>query len=239
MSGLIREPRRLYQDIADRLRILISDESFAPKGRLPAERDLAKQLGVSRPSVREALIALEIAGEVEIKVGSGVYAKPRNPNAGVAAPAPRAADGASIGESPLDILRARSLIEGALIAEVAPKIRPKDLRAIREAFAQMKDAVEQGVTPVDADRLFHVRIAEASGNAVLERLIGSLYDERHSPLWSEMRLRFEGSDTWDAALDEHAQILDALENRDALQAQAAMARHLKASHERLMTQLKG
>jgi DNA-binding FadR family transcriptional regulator len=67
------EPQRLYRQIAEQLRSLIAVGEFAAGSRLPAERDLAKQLGVSRPSVREALIALEVEGWVEVRTGSGVY----------------------------------------------------------------------------------------------------------------------------------------------------------------------
>ena len=61
------EPKRLYRQIADQLRALIAKGEFVPGARLPAERDLARQLGVSRPSVREALIALEVEGWVEVR----------------------------------------------------------------------------------------------------------------------------------------------------------------------------
>ena len=67
------EPQRLYRQIAEQVRSLIAGGEFAAGSRLPAERDLAKQLGVSRPSVREALIALEVEGWVEVRTGSGVY----------------------------------------------------------------------------------------------------------------------------------------------------------------------
>jgi len=71
-------PQRLYRQIAEQLRTLIGKGEFAPGARLPAERDLAKQLGVSRPSVREALIALEVEGWVEVRTGSGVYVQDRS-----------------------------------------------------------------------------------------------------------------------------------------------------------------
>ena len=67
------EAQRLYQQIAQQLRQLIAGGEFPPGSRLPAERELASQLGVSRPSVREALIALEVEGWVEVRTGSGVY----------------------------------------------------------------------------------------------------------------------------------------------------------------------
>ncbi|MBK7654787.1 MAG: FadR family transcriptional regulator [Betaproteobacteria bacterium] len=72
------EPQRLYRQIADQLRQLISKGEYAVGARLPAERELAAQLGVSRPSVREALIALEVEGWVEVRTGSGVYVQERS-----------------------------------------------------------------------------------------------------------------------------------------------------------------
>jgi DNA-binding FadR family transcriptional regulator len=67
------ENRRLYRQIADQIAALIERGEYGTGQRLPPERDLAKQLGVSRPSVREALIALEVEGYVEVRIGSGVY----------------------------------------------------------------------------------------------------------------------------------------------------------------------
>src|SRR5215813_7198013 len=67
------EPRRLYRQIADQLRHLIDQGEYAVGSRLPAERMLADRLGVSRPTVREALIALEVEGRLKIRVGSGIY----------------------------------------------------------------------------------------------------------------------------------------------------------------------
>ena len=71
------EPQRLYRQIAEQLRALIAQGEFATGDRLPAERDLARQFNVSRPSVREALIALEVEGWVEVRTGSGVYVQDR------------------------------------------------------------------------------------------------------------------------------------------------------------------
>ncbi|HEY1231587.1 MAG TPA: GntR family transcriptional regulator, partial [Ramlibacter sp.] len=100
------EPQRLYRQIAEQLRALIAKGEFSVGARLPAERDLARQLGVSRPSVREALIALEVEGWVEVRTGSGVYVLERHQPA--AAPAP----GAQAEWGPLELIRARRIVEG-------------------------------------------------------------------------------------------------------------------------------
>src|SRR5512139_2401927 len=99
------EPRRLYRQIADQLRGLILSGEYAVGARLPAERDLAAQLKVSRPSVREALIALEVEGLVEVRAGSGIHVRATER----AASAPRV-DRNAFG--PFEIIRARQLIEG-------------------------------------------------------------------------------------------------------------------------------
>src|SRR5512135_2735803 len=108
------EPRRLYRQIADQIRGLIKSGEFPAGSRLPPERDLAKQLGVSRPSVREALIALEVQGLVEVRIGSGIY---------VLGPSVRAEDESGPGEGadtdraveaaagPFELMRARYTIE--------------------------------------------------------------------------------------------------------------------------------
>ncbi|WP_250514055.1 FadR/GntR family transcriptional regulator [Caballeronia sp. INDeC2] len=231
MSVKPAETRRLYLQIADKLRGLIEQQDFAPNGRLPSERELAQTLGVSRPSVREALVALELEGRVEIRMGSGVYI--------VATPAAKSSPSeAELGESPIEIMTARSVIEGAIAASVAPFAKPKELKALRTVYETMAREVGNGQVPMGADRAFHIAIAQMTGNDVLVRTVGSLYDERHSPLSSTLRGHFEGEETWAAALGEHREILEALEARDAIQAQAAMQRHMRQSAARLMTKRK-
>src|SRR5215207_4206711 len=99
------ESSRLYRQIAEQLRGLIVDGEFVAGTRLPAERDLAKQLGVSRPSVREALIALEVEGWVEVRTGSGIYVQEARQRNG--AHAPRNGHGNGPEWGPLQVMQAR------------------------------------------------------------------------------------------------------------------------------------
>src|SRR5450830_1305649 len=99
--------RRLYQQIADQIRSLIQDGNFPVGARLPPERDLAQQLGVSRPSIREALIALEVEGSVEVRMGAGVYVSH--------APERSSHETAAMGESPIELMQARSAVEGSVV----------------------------------------------------------------------------------------------------------------------------
>lgn len=220
------EPRRLYQQIADEIRLLIQDGQFPIGTRLPAERDLAQQLGVSRPSLREALIALEIDGSVEIRMGSGIYV--------TSGPERRSPYAGSMGESPLEIMQARAAIEGSVVVLACSRIEAAALKALRANLDAMREEVIAGNKALDLDRLFHLIIAEQSGNSVLVRIIGDLFEERHSPLTAQIRTRFENRDTWTLALAEHEAIYAAIEAKNPLLAQAAIHAHLESSKQRWM-----
>ena len=219
------ESRRLYQQIADQIRELIDRGGFEVGMRLPPERDLALQLGVSRPSLREALIALDVEGRVEVRGGSGVY---------VSAPKPGqiGSKTAALGESPSQLMEARSVIEGELVTLACARMTQAPLSRLREILGQMEAAIERRADRVELDRQFHVVLAEVSGNAILARLVGELFDERHSPISAKISSRFESARTWKAALKEHDTILKAVEARDPIAAQSAMRAHLKASATR-------
>jgi len=123
------ESKRLYQQIADQIRELIEAGAFEVGSRLPAERDLAQQLGVSRPSLREALIALDVEGSVEILGGSGVYVSALQDR-----PAKRTE---SLGESPTELMQARSVIEGDVVVLACAHMTDADLRRIVEQVERL------------------------------------------------------------------------------------------------------
>lgn len=218
------ESRRLYQLVADRIRAVIREEGYAAGARLPAERELSLQLGVSRPSLREALIALEIEGWVEIHGGSGVY---------VCTP-PAAHEGSTraLGESPSELMRARAALEGTVIALAAARVDAAGLKAVADSIHAMRGEQTRERRPLDADRRFHMSIAEMSGNSVLVRLVGELFDGRYSPISSHMQVKTESAQSWVNALSEHEAIYHALQARDPQAATAAMYSHLRHAHER-------
>ena len=218
------ETRRLYQQVADRIRGVIEENGIGIGARLPPERELATQLGVSRPSLREALIALEIDGQVEIRMGSGIYV--------CAPPTAPALRTSALGESPIELMQARAAIESAVITLAAARVTPAALERVADSLAAMRREHARGRMPLEADRRFHLGIAEMSGNSVLVRMVGELFDGRHGPLSSRMSRRSETAHTWNVALEEHERIFRALEARDPQQAAAAMFTHLRASEER-------
>ena len=221
------EPRRLYRQIADQLRGLVDAGEFAPGSRLPAERELAMQLGVSRPSVREALIALEVEGVIEVRMGSGIYVLPREAQAAAARTDVE-------GDGPLETIRARQLVEGELAASAAaPAARQAGLVAgLQEAVALMEADIDAGVMPLRGDRLFHLRVAEASENSPLLRVVTDLFDERNKPLFERLGSHFENEANWRAAVQEHRRVVDAIAAGDAAAAREAMRAHLQQSHDR-------
>jgi len=218
------EARRLYRQVADQLRSLIDSGEYAVGSRLPTERDLAEQLKVSRPTVREALIALEVEGRLRIRVGSGIYViEP----AAVAAPTQ-----AAVIEGPFELLRAREFLESA-IAEQAARVATKgDVARIDASLVAMENVEHPGEASMVHDRAFHVAIAGSLGNAVLVRVVGELFDQRLNPYFAQLAHYFENPGTWRTALDEHRAVRDAIAARDPEAAREAMRVHLARSQER-------
>ena len=216
------EPRRLYRQIADQLRSLIDRGEYAGGSRLPPERDLAVQLGVSRPSVREALIALEVEGLVEVRMGSGVYVREQRTPVAARITA----------EAPLETIRAREVIEGELAARAALVMKAPQVRGLHEAITIMEDEARAGGPGTRGDRLFHLRIAEACDNSVLQRVVMDLYDERHNPLFAQFGTHFENAHSWHIAAAEHRAVVDAISAHSPDAARRAMHDHLSNSHDR-------
>ena len=221
------EPQRLYRQIAGQLRELIQKGEFAVGARLPAERDLARQLGVSRPSVREALIALEVDGWVEVRTGSGVYVLDRRKNAG-----PQAVEVAPSEWGPLELIRARRVVEGEIAALAAAQAKRKNLDAMALAIAAMKKDADQGLLPLEGDRAFHTALVESCGNVVLIETVQRFWDSRRGPLFERLGGYFETVRSWRSAIAEHEAIHDAVRARDAPAARAAMHAHMDKSHSR-------
>jgi DNA-binding FadR family transcriptional regulator len=221
----IIETKRLYRQISDQLRELIIAGEFPVDSRLPSERDLSVQLGVSRPSLREALIALEVEGYIEVRMGSGIY---------VCEPPPgKAGFDLSSEEGPLELIQARAMIEGEVAAAAAKAGRKADFDAVEAAIEQMEADAKSGIIPIEADCLFHVRVAEATGNSVLVGTVKRLFELRLGPLFDQLHSHFESPDVWAQAIAEHRDVLKALRTKDPAKAKAAMRRHMDIAYKRL------
>ncbi len=224
------EPQRLYRQIAEQLRSLIASGEFSPGSRLPAERDLAKQLGVSRPSVREALIALEVEGIIDVRTGSGIYVRASDAVNGAAAVRPKPSDPGEWG--PLELMRARELVEGEVAALAARNARRAQIAAIASALTQMREEADAGTIPRAGDEAFHTAVAQACGNEVLRDTVRGYWNARSGPLFERLGDYFENPASWDAALVEHSAVLEAIRRHDAAAARLAMQAHLKKAYSR-------
>jgi DNA-binding FadR family transcriptional regulator len=220
----IVEPQRLYRQIADQLRVLLAKGEFPAGTRLPAERELATQLGVSRPSVREALIALEVAGWVEVRIGSGVYALERTHRK--TTPAAEAEWG------PLELIRARRVVEGETAALAAVQGKRKHIDAMALAIQSMREMADRNMMPLDGDRAFHIAIVEACGNTVLSETVQNFWDSRRGPIFTRLGGHFETVRSWRCAITEHEAVHNAIAARDANAARSAMHEHMDKAHQR-------
>jgi DNA-binding FadR family transcriptional regulator len=219
------EPRRLYRQIADQIAALIRRGEYRPGARLPPERDLAKKLGVSRPSVREALIALEVEGFVEVRIGSGVYVTDaRRPASRRPALPPDS--------GPFELIGARRLVEAECAALAARNASAAQVRQMKAALDSMRRDRRRHRVPLEGDHLFHLRIAEASGSSALALLVRTLWAQRTGPLFLRLEHHFDTPALWSAAIDEHQVVLEAIEAHDPAAARAAMRRHLQQAGRR-------
>jgi hypothetical protein len=217
------DTRRVYQQIADQVLHLIQAGEFAINTRLPSERDLAEQFKVSRPSVREALIALEVMGLVQIKMGSGVY---------VCKPSQRKQRAPVKEFAPFELIEARTLIEAEIAAQAALNRTDAQLHELEQRLQDMSTQSAQQKSPLPADREFHVLLARATGNQVLATLVEQLFDARMGVLFSRLANYFDTQTTWEQAIKEHRAVLRAVKAQDPERARAAMRHHMERARKR-------
>lgn len=211
--------QRLYMQVAEQIMGMVREGKIEVGARLPSERDLAEKLGVSRPTIREAMIAMEISGIVEIRSGSGVYVTQR-PSKNQSLPQ-------ELGAGPFEILKARLALEGETSALAAQKISSTELKTLKKLLSDMAKENRKNTIHEDADEQFHRVIAEASGNAVLVSMVEWLWALRNESEISQMfhqRLRDEGVRP---IIEDHQAIYDALAEGSASKARKAMHKHLQ------------
>ncbi len=225
-TGNAPKSRRLYEKVAEDIAAAIKRGDYAIGDRLPSERDLAGRYDVSRPTIREAVIALEVDGLVEVKTGSGVYVRATVPPAGGARPA-------DVGM--FELLEARRIVESEAAALAAQRIDDGELETLRALIAEMDAENKRDVEmSEDADRRFHLAIAGATRNSALLSAIEFFWDARASSAQTQHFLKKVRATGVAPRIDEHAMILKALERHDAAAARLAMSNHLTAVIEAVL-----
>ncbi len=208
---------RLYVKVAEQLSKLINDGVILPGKRLPSERELADKLDVSRPTVREAMIALELSGIVEIKTGSGIYVVEKKPFL--------ATEDKGIG--PFEILDTRLILEPQACAMAAEHISDQQIQQLKDTIGEMEEEEKRPDASEKADWKFHNIIATASQNSAISTVVDWLWQLRNQSTLSSSfadRLREYGVHP---RIQDHLDIVTALENRDPAQAKLAMQKHLE------------
>jgi DNA-binding FadR family transcriptional regulator len=228
------DTQRRYQQVAQHIERMIADQEIVAGERLPAERELANLFGVSRPTIREAMIALEIAGLVEIRTGSGIYVRHHA--------SPPLEHGAVekvalvSGPGPFEVLAARLLIEPHVAAEAARKATVANIASIKDIVDQMSDAPD-GRASLELDQRFHVCIAQASQNLMLASIVEEMWNHVFSRMFETMSSMTGLSQTREMDLADHKKILRCIESHSATSSRKAMRNHLE-NVKRVLTRSK-
>lgn len=222
-NDAVKSEVRMYRLVAERIQELIRQEGFESGDRLPAERELAARLGVSRASLREALVALEIGGVIEVRSGSGIYVVDRH---AAAAAAPEA------GPGPFEVLSARRMVEAEVAAKAARNASDAALDAILAALTEMERSYDDPASHDQADRNFHLALARAAGNAALVSVVEYLWDQR-GDMAHRLKQHYRPEALGAATLADHRAIFSAIAARDESGARQAMRAHLARVHRAL------
>ncbi|MBP2846090.1 FadR family transcriptional regulator [Dickeya oryzae] len=219
---------RLYRQISTLLINCIRNGQFAAGQLLPSERELAKQLGVSRSSIREALIALEITGWVEIRTGNGVYVNDPLPEApSVVLPEDEFSLRAFI--------QARQVYE-AMMAELAAVHATDEQRAaLQEITRDLSRLHINDAQFLHEDKRFHLLVSEMSGNEVLQDMMEYLWNKRQNSRFVRLETLYADSDFPRTMNQDHADIADAIIARDPARARTSMERHLQHVYDHLFS----
>ncbi len=204
--------RRMFWQIAEKIEALIKSGMYPPGSRLPPERELAESFDVSRPTIREAIIALEVMQLVEVKTSSGVYVLEAQADEDES-------EGQNI--SAFELTQARALVEGEAAALAAMSISEDELTEL----AKTLKAMETGINAEEADRKFHLLISKATRNNAILIAVKKFWALRDT--LPQVKAAYAGvcSQSDKDRLDEHKAIYKALQNKDAQAARTAMHAH--------------
>jgi DNA-binding FadR family transcriptional regulator len=178
------------------------------------------------------LIALEIAGLIEVRTGSGAYVALAGAASSTNAAAAKIAD---TGPSPFELLTARRAIEPSCAALAASTANKKDLTAIHDAY-ELNERHFNGThwERLEADRQFHLRIAEATHNGMIIRMVGELWVDMFGPIFAVLSERTQVTQKKALTMQDHRTILNCLERRDAAGAASAMLTHIVHAEIKLL-----
>jgi DNA-binding FadR family transcriptional regulator len=230
MTKALSNPLRLYQQVADQIAVLIKNGEVKTGQRLPPERDLAIRFKVSRPVVREALVALELSGSIEVRTGSGAYVKPI-----AASKASNTKPKIETGPSAFELINARKLLEPSLAGQAALRRTEKDMAAIGQAL-RLFERHWKGThwEALEADRVFHLAIAKAAHNERAFSIVRDLWADMFGPIFAVLSERTKIANKKLITMHDHRTIFLCIQNGDAHGVEAAMHTHLVHAEMKLL-----
>lgn len=215
---------RLYKEIADRLIVDFAGGKYKTGDRLPTERELASEYDVSRPTIREAVIALEVQGIVEVRLGSGAYFREM----------PETANKSGFDISGFELTEARLLLEGEAAALAAAEITDEEIETLEGLVNEIAQENARHSGTEEADREFHLTIARATRNAAIVRLVTDLWTVRARSAPTALLYAKARAANIIPVVEEHRAIVDALRTKDPIKARQAMRAHLTAVLDSLL-----
>lgn len=219
---VIKNSTRRYLQIAESLAEQVSCGTYREGDKLKTERELAAIYSVSRTTIREALLALEIKGYVEIKVGAGVFVMPRrNWKLGDAA-----VGGDEVETGPHEILDLRRVLEARAAYLAAEHVTPEQIKKLQESVDVMEMSIARISAFNRADEAFHMTIAEMSNNTLLEEYIGDLWARRRGAMWNSWYKPTQSAANRRGTLEDHRLILQSIQGGRPLAAMTAMYVHI-------------
>ncbi|VAV97734.1 Glycolate utilization operon transcriptional activator GlcC [hydrothermal vent metagenome] len=230
-------PEKLSSAVTRQVEMLILRGILRPGERLPAERELAERLGVSRPSLREALAGLQNKGLLTSRAGAGIFVGDVLGNAFSPALIKLFADH---DEAVFDFISFRRDLEGLAAERAARLASDTDLKVIQSVFDKMEVAHHKENSDDEArlDAEFHLSIIEASHNVIMLHMMRSMYQLLREGVFYNRQVMFRLHATRDILLDQHRAMNAGLQARDPAAARAAVCAHLRYVENALTDQQK-
>jgi GntR family transcriptional regulator, transcriptional repressor for pyruvate dehydrogenase complex len=229
------QPEKISTSVTHQIELLILRGILRPGERLPSERELSERLGISRPSLREAVAELQDKGLLTSKAGAGIYVA--DVLGGAFSPALIRLFAAH-DEAVFDYIAFRRDMEGLAAERAARLASDTDLRVIQTIFDKMvaahtkRDPADEAL--LDAD--FHLSIIEASHNVIMLHMMRSMYELLREGVFYNRQIMFRNRSIRDLLLDQHRAINEAVQARDPSGARAAVEAHLNFVEQGLMDQ---
>lgn len=218
------ETKKMYMKIVEQIRDLIKEDKLKPGDKLPPEQVLAKQFGTSRPSVREALSALEILGIIDSRGVRGNFIK--NNNSASVLYEQSIAELQSE-ESPFELLEARKTIETEIASLAAKKANSNDIKELATLLQKMKGITDDFSKMMVVDREYHLNIASATHNNFLYSVMFTMNQLLEEKLWTTMKERICKLPGYSKKyINDHTLIFEAIKNKNSEQAKEKMLLHL-------------